>query len=311
MLVDGEGQVIYPPDRTRAADRSGWAEAIAAAVRGGAGSLTAEANGQSALFAYSPVHANTNFAVVFSWPWRTLTTNLEQQGVTLVGILLLGVVIASIAALLLSAYLARPLQALAGGAIRLARGDRVPAAERPRAAGTEEIAALLGAFEHMETSIQKRDQELREGAALLEQRVHDRTQELVATQAALVEAERFAAMGKTSAAIAHELKNALNGLGMAVELIAQDPANQARVARLRPQVVGEIARLRDTVDSLLSFSRSPRIDRAPADLTTVVTRARELLADLFADRGATVTVTRRRSCWRAATRTRSRAWWST
>ena len=29
--------------------------------------------------------------------------------------------------------------------------------------------------------------------------------------AALVEAERFAAMGKTSAAIAHELKNALNG----------------------------------------------------------------------------------------------------
>ncbi len=60
---------------------------------------------------------------------------------------------------------------------------------------------------------------------MLEQRVHDRTQELVATQAALVEAERFAAMGKTSAAIAHELKNALNGLGMAVELIAQDPAN--------------------------------------------------------------------------------------
>ena len=85
----------------------------------------------------------------------------------------------------------------------------------------------------------------------------------MATQAALVEAERFAAMGKTSAAIAHELKNALNGLGMAVELIAQDPANAARVARLRPQVVGEIARLRDVVDSLLSFSRSPRIDRAP------------------------------------------------
>ena len=41
-----------------------------------------------------------------------------------------------------------------------------------------------------------------------------------ATQAALVDAERFAAMGKTSAAIAHELKNSLNGLGMAVELIA-------------------------------------------------------------------------------------------
>jgi C4-dicarboxylate-specific signal transduction histidine kinase len=149
----------------------------------------------------------------------------------------------------------------------------VPAAATPRPAGTEEISTLLGAFEQMEQSIQKRDQELREAAGMLEQRVHDRTQELVATQAALVEAERFAAMGKTSAAIAHELKNALNGLGMAVDLIAQDPANQARVARLRPQVVGEIARLRDVVDSLLSFSRSPRIDRAPADLSAVVARA--------------------------------------
>ena len=81
----------------------------------------------------------------------------------------------------------------------------------------------------METAIQKRDQELREGAALLEQRVHDRTQELVATQEALVDAERFAAMGKTSAAIAHEIKNTLNGLGMAVELIA------ARSRQQRPR----------------------------------------------------------------------------
>ena len=98
---------------------------------------------------------------------------------------------------------------------------------------------------------------------MLEQRVRDRTAKLVATQEALVDAERFAAMGKTSAAIAHEMKNTLNGLGMAVELIAEDPANRARVARLRPQVVDEIARLRDVVDSLLSFSRSPRIVRAP------------------------------------------------
>jgi signal transduction histidine kinase len=228
--------------------------------------------------------------VVFSWPWRTLTANIEQQGATLGGILLLGIVVATIAGVLLSLYLSRPLQALADGAIRIARGERVPALNTPRPAGTEEISTLLGAFEQMEQSIQKRDHELREAAALLEQRVHDRTQELVATQAALVEAERFAAMGKTSAAIAHELKNALNGLGMAVDLIAQDPANSARVARLRPQVVGEIARLRDVVDSLLSFSRSPRIVRAPADLSAVVARAAEAVSDLVVDRDVKLTV---------------------
>jgi signal transduction histidine kinase len=77
---------------------------------------------------------------------------------------------------------------------------------------------------------------------------------------------------------------------MAVELIAQDPANAARVARLRPQVGSEITRLRDVVDSLLSFSRSPRIDRAPTDLAAVVARAVETLSELAAERGADVRV---------------------
>ena len=289
VLVDTSGQIIYPPDRERAAEGSGWAEAIAAAARGNSGTLTAEANGQRTLFAFSPVHATTPYAVIFARPWRTLTANLEQQGLALGGILLFGLIVASIAGVLLAGYLARPLQALASGAIRIARGEPVPEADRP-GAGTEEIAALRGAFADMEKSIRQRDQELRDGAALLEQRVRDRTAELLATQAALVDAERFAAMGKTSAAIAHELKNSLNGLGMAVELIAHEPGNEARVARLRPQVAHEISRLRDVVDSLLSFSRSPRIELGSADLVPVIGEARALLADTIADRGATVVI---------------------
>ena len=276
VLVDETGQIIYPSDRARAAEGSGWAAAIAAAGRGASGTLTAEADGQSALFAFSPVHAETRYAVVFAWPWRTLTANLEQQALALGGILLFGLILAAIAGVLLAGYLARPLQALASGAIRIARGEPVPAADRPRG-GTEEIAALGGAFADMEKAIRQRDQELRDAAALLEQRVRDRTAELLATQAALVDAERFAAMGKTSAAIAHELKNSLNGLGMAVELIAHDPGNEARVARLR-----------DVVDSLLSFSRSPRIDRAPADLSGVIGRAVGLLSELAVERGVDV-----------------------
>jgi signal transduction histidine kinase len=97
-------------------------------------------------------------------------------------------------------------------------------------------------------------------------------------------------MGKTSAAIAHELKNTLNGLGMAVELIVQEPTNTARVARLHPQVAREIARLRDVVDSLLSFSRAPRIERAPADVAQVVRQAADLLSDLVAERGGELTL---------------------
>ncbi|HXJ18978.1 MAG TPA: sensor histidine kinase [Polyangia bacterium] len=291
VLIDmDDGAVIYPPGRPAPRPGSGWADGIAAARSAQSGTLIGEVGGQKTLLAYSPVGAATRYAVVFAWPWRVLTANIEQQGAALAGILVFGIVVALFAGLALSAYLARPLQALADGAGRIARGERMSAGSAPPPAGTEEISTLLGAFQQMEQSIQKRDQELRDAAGLLEQRVQDRTQELVAIQAALVDAERFAAMGKTSAAIAHELKNALNGLGMAVELIAQDPQNTARVARLRPQVLGEIARLRDVVDSLLSFSRSPRIARGPADLSAVAARAAEAVADLVADRGVALKV---------------------
>jgi signal transduction histidine kinase len=293
VLVDESGEVIYPTDRARAAEGSDWGRAIALAgseKSGGSGTMTGEARGRETLFAYAAVKAQTKFAVVFAWPWRRLTTNLTQQAYTLGALLFFGVLLGIVASVILSGYLARPLQRLGEGASRIARGEPVPWAKMQRPVGTEEVAALVAAFERMETSIRQRDQELREAASLLEQRVDDRTRELTAAQQALVEAERFAAMGKTSAAIAHELKNTLNGLGMAVELIVQEPTNTARVARLHPQVAREIARLRDVVDSLLSFSRVPRIERAPADLALVVRAAWDLLDDLIAERSAVVQV---------------------
>jgi signal transduction histidine kinase len=290
MLIDQTGRIIYPPGRVLASSGSDWERAIRLAATGATGTLTGEANGQEALFAYSPVRAATPFAVVFAWPWTTLNANLRQQVWTLAAILLFGFLLAAIAGLTLSAYLTRPLHALGESAIRIARGERLPNVRPPFPGRAEEVRALVAAFEHMETAIRQRDDELRESAAMLEHRVRDRTQKLVATQEALVDAERFAAMGKTSAAIAHEIKNTLNGLGMAVELIAEDPGNTNRVARLRPQVTGEIARLRDVVDSLLSFSRSPRIELGSADLVPVIQEARALLSDLTHDRGTTVTV---------------------
>src|SRR5205085_8763968 len=126
----------------------------------------------------------------------------------------------------------------------------------------------------MEAELRERDQKIREDLdtisrlnASLEERVAARTRELEAAQARLLEVERFAAMGKTAAAIAHELRNALNGLGMCVDLVLADlppPVAGARPQsapmRVRAQIHHEIARLRDITDSLLTFARMPRIE---------------------------------------------------
>jgi len=290
LLIDSSGAVIFPADRVEAAVGTDWAGVINLARHDTPGTLFGTVAGQEALFAWAPVQAGSGYAVVFAWPWRLLNANLQRQLATLFAVLIFGIVLASLVGLILSTYLTRPLVALAESAARIARGESLPNVRLPKLSRATEVVALIAAFEKMETAIERRDQELREGAASLERRVLERTQELVETQKALVDAERFAAMGKTSAAIAHEIKNVLNGLGMAVELILQDPANATRVQRLQAQVVGEIARLRDIIDSLLSFSRSPRIERRPVDLVPIIHRAVEVLADVITDRSVAVIV---------------------
>ena len=290
IMIDAEGAIVFPPDRAVAGVGTDWAWIIQVARAGSSGTSFGESEGEEFLFAWAPVQASSGYVVVFAWPWQALNVNLRKQVVTLFGVLVFGVLLASLTGVVLAAYLTRPLEALGMAAARIASGTLWPDAEFPKSARATEVVALIAGFQRMETAIGQRDQALREAASLLEERVTTRTRELVETQKALVEAERFAAMGKTSAAIAHEIKNALNGLGMAVELILQDPANLVRVRRLERQVVGEIARLRDVIDSLLSFSRTPRIERHPVDLCAVVHGAVAALAEITSDRQASVTI---------------------
>jgi len=289
VLVDNEGRIIYP-QAYRADPSSGWAQAITSAAEGAAGTLRASAHGEDSLFAFAPVGAGTNYALVFRWPWWSLNSDLRKQVWALGLVLTFGIILAAAAGLVLSAALTRPLEALAQTARRIGQGDYPQKSNRPRADRSDEIGALVRAFDRMGDSLRQRDNELLEAAAKLEQRVEERTRELRAAQAALVDAERFAAMGKTAAAIAHELKNSMGGLGMAVELILQDPMNRTRVERLRTQVLAEVARLRDVTDALLSFSRAPRLERSQQDLAAIVRSAVGMLGDVITDRGAEVTV---------------------
>jgi signal transduction histidine kinase len=290
MLIDAEGTVLFPTDWPREHPPAGWQKAIVAARLGPAGTLNAEEGGEASLFSYAPVDTLSGYRVLFRRPWAPLMGDVRHQVVTLVLVLVLGILVACGAALLLSARITRPLTMLRERAARIARGQEGKSSLVPRPASSDELGALANEFLQMEEAIAQRDKELRDAALSLEARVRERTRELEAAQQALLDAERFAAMGKTSAAIAHELRNALNGLGMAVELILEDPGNKARLERLRTQVLSEIGRLRDVVDSLLSFSRSPRIEASSEDLGEVVRRAVAMVGDLAAERGADVVV---------------------
>ncbi len=290
VLVRADQRVLYRLENGRPWPDAHWGAAIARAARGDSGTLRADVAGEDSLFAFVPVGAGTPFSLVFRWPWWSLTGGLRRQAWTLVGILGLAIVLAAGSGLALAAYLTRPLRALSDAAHRIGAGQYPPEVELPRPGNGEEVDSLVQAFDRMGRSLRARENEVRQAAAELEERVADRTQELVRAQQALVEVERFAAMGKTAAAIAHELKNAMGGLGMAVELILEDAPRTPRVDRLRRQVLAEVHRLRYVTDALLSFSRKPRLERSLQDLDVVVHRAVDLLGDLIIDRSADVAV---------------------
>ncbi|GEJ57809.1 sensor histidine kinase [Anaeromyxobacter diazotrophicus] len=100
----------------------------------------------------------------------------------------------------------------------------------------------------------------------------------------------LAAMGKTAAAIAHEVKNSLNGLSVALDLLAQGRAPPAAVTEVHAQARSELARLKGVADDLTLFAAPPRLDLGEVDLADLCRRAAALSADLAHDCRAEVAV---------------------
>ncbi len=93
-------------------------------------------------------------------------------------------------------------------------------------------------------------------AQTLESRVEERTRELRATQAQLIQSEKLAALGRLAAGIAHEVNNPLQPILNCLEVAMEDIENSQpvdpeslRIAEL------EVQRIKSIVSRLLDFSR--------------------------------------------------------
>jgi signal transduction histidine kinase len=289
-VVDRDGRVIFPYGGQEL-QHSDWASAFHEVQRGRSGAMRRKGTSGEYLYAFHPVGVGT-WGLVMRWPWSVLDAETDAQVRTTVYLLAAGILVAALLGIVFAAYLSRPLVTLGEIARRLARGEKGGAQASRRG---DEVGALFNAFHHMESTLAVRDEKIRDDMetisrlnASLEERVKARTRELEQAQARLLEVERFAAMGKTAAAIAHELKNALNGLGMCVDLVLNDSPPTAGSRKVRAQIHREIARLRDVTESLLTFSRTPRIDPTPGDLHQTIAQALEVISEQISDGGVVV-----------------------
>jgi signal transduction histidine kinase len=113
---------------------------------------------------------------------------------------------------------------------------------------------------------------------------------LEGTELELARAQDLAAMGRTAAAIAHEVKNGVNGLSIALDVLAGEKGDEATRRQLHAQARAEVGRLRDVADDLTMFASPPRLAPAEVDLAELCRRAAATVADAAADAGVEVSL---------------------
>jgi signal transduction histidine kinase len=86
----------------------------------------------------------------------------------------------------------------------------------------------------------------------------------------MVRADRFAAVGEVATGLAHEIKNPLAGLSGALELLAEDLANNPRHAEVVGEMRHQVQRLTRTMESLLSFARPPKAELRSTDVNATM-----------------------------------------
>lgn len=161
----------------------------------------------------------------------------------------------------------RPIVELVGATRSIAAGRLDQRVEAP---AHGEIALLAESFNTMLESLRQMKADLQDWASTLEEKVRQRTDELVQMQVRVAQSERLASIGMLAAGVAHEINNPLGGIlaltSLAVEDLPDDHPDRANLA----EVVRQAERCRDIVRGLLEFSRQSEMHMDVVDANHVL-----------------------------------------
>ena len=110
------------------------------------------------------------------------------------------------------------------------------------------------------------------------------------SEEAAVREERLQHLGEAASSIAHEVKNALNGIGMGIDLVVRPSNDAERRDRLLRELKLEIGRLSEFTTELMTFSRGVEPRCADLDLSEFVPMVIGLLKDGAIESGTALDV---------------------
>jgi signal transduction histidine kinase len=129
-------------------------------------------------------------------------------------------------------------------------------------------------------ALQRRHAEdaLRKARDELEMEVDRRTRQLVQTRDMLVQSEKLAAIGRLSAAVAHEILNPVNIISMRLQLLEKAGNLPVRIQDTLNVCREQVKRVIDIIDELGQFSRDQSRGKILCDINDVVGQVLSLCA---------------------------------
>ncbi|MBN2645706.1 MAG: HAMP domain-containing protein [Desulfuromonadaceae bacterium] len=154
--------------------------------------------------------------------------------------------------LLTKRFIISPVNIILAHQRRLASGDLTGEIE---VRSNDELGELAHGANDMTRSLKQSQDEIRNWAATLENKVEKRTRQIHEMQSSLARTERLASLGKLVAGIAHEINNPLTGILMFSSMAADTPGLDKQVKDDLHTITRETKRCAEIVRGLLDFGR--------------------------------------------------------
>jgi two-component system NtrC family sensor kinase len=166
-----------------------------------------------------------------------------------------------------------PLEEIVAATRKIAAGDL---SVRVSVASQDEIGDLAGSFNDMLSSLQTSNTQLEEWGRTLEERVKERTDQLVAVQAQMARSEKLASIGRLAAGVAHSINNPLGGI-LSLSMLAQEGCADEALREDLETISKQALRCREIVKGLLEFSHQADAKVARTDVNPILDGALQLL----------------------------------